>query len=233
MEIEASPALRGGRLEKWGDYWKSVVYDYKEVVLETAVESRNRPLKATAYVSIIAGILYAVKTNPDERDYRDVLLKYCNESALLSARVRNAEVDDHLHYMGDCFDHGLVRRLSIGICSFLWVDNYSKECGVFKSQCGYLKPQYLTFHERVQDVGFLGRWWWTHQRMREFDVNHQELPHTEDSALNQRLELPPQQQYSRQHTRRPVLRQSSGIPERAGSVPGRAAGLDCDLSTPL
>ncbi|KAG0726060.1 hypothetical protein GWK47_037352 [Chionoecetes opilio] len=42
---------------------------------------------------------------------------------------------------------------------------------------------------------------------------------------------PPPQQYSRQHMRRPVLWEPSGMLERAGSVPGGAAGLDCDLST--
>ncbi|KAG0728095.1 hypothetical protein GWK47_033219 [Chionoecetes opilio] len=32
------------------------------------------------------------------------------------------------------------------------------------------------------------------------------------------------------NTRLPVLREPSGMPERARSVPGGAAGLDCDLS---
>ncbi|MPC58985.1 uncharacterized protein E2C01_053000 [Portunus trituberculatus] len=139
---------------------------------------------------MIAGIVYAVKTNPDERDYKDMLHRYMNESAMLSSKVRNAKVDDHLHYMADCFDHHLLRRLSLGICSFLWVDNYSKECGVFKSQCGYLKPRYLTFHKRVQDVGFLGHWWRTRRLMEEFDINHQELPQEADElGLRDKLEL--------------------------------------------
>ncbi|KAK8393959.1 hypothetical protein O3P69_006273 [Scylla paramamosain] len=181
--------LKGGLVEKWGDYWTTVAQDYKEVALDTMKESRKHPLKSSAYISLIASIMYAVKTNPDERDYKDTLHRYMNESAMLSSKVRNAEVDDHLHYMADCFDHGLLRRLSLGICSFLWVDNYSKECGVFKSQCGYLKPRYLTFHQRVQDMGFLGHWWRTEQLMEEFDVNHQELPQADESGLRDKLEL--------------------------------------------
>ena len=60
--------------------------------------------------TVIAGVVYAVKTNPDERDYKDALHRYMNESAMLSSRVRNAKVDDHLHYMADCIDHHLLRR---------------------------------------------------------------------------------------------------------------------------
>lgn len=65
-------------------------------------------------------------------------------------------------------------RLSIGFFSFLWVDNYSKVCGVFKSRCDYLKPRYLTFHERIMDVGFAGQWWVINKKMEEFDINPNE-----------------------------------------------------------
>lgn len=179
--------LRGGLLEKWGDYWTTVARDYKDVAIDTALESRKHPMKSSVYISLIAGIVYAIKTNPDEMDYKDALQRYCNEGAMLSSKVRNAEVDDHLHYIADCFNHGLVRRLSLGICSLIWIDNYSKSCGVFKSQCGYLKPRYVTFHERIQDVGFLGKWWRMEHLMEEFDINHQELPDTQDSGLSQKL----------------------------------------------
>lgn len=65
-------------------------------------------------------------------------------------------------------------RLSLGFCSLLWLDNYSKVCGVYKSQCEYLKPRYLTMHERIVDVGFLGKWLVIGKKMEEFDINPQE-----------------------------------------------------------
>lgn len=80
-------------------------------------------------------------------------------------------------------------RLSVGFFSFLWIDNYSKACGVFKSQCEYLKPRYVTFPERVQDVGFLGRWWRIEQLMESFDINHKELPEKEDSWVKQKTNV--------------------------------------------
>lgn len=34
-----------------GDYWTTVAHDYKEVAIDTVVESRKRPGKACAYIS--------------------------------------------------------------------------------------------------------------------------------------------------------------------------------------
>nr|XP_053656321.1 mitochondrial import inner membrane translocase subunit Tim29-like [Cherax quadricarinatus] len=117
-------------------------------------------------------------------DFQDTLQKYMNESALLSAKIRNKEVNAHFNYMVDCYNHGLVRRLSLGFCSFLWVDNYSKACGVFKSQCEYLKPRYLTFHERIMDVGFLGNWWIIYKKMEDFDINSEEWVESDEKRIN-------------------------------------------------
>ena len=70
--------------------------------------------------------------------------------------------------------YGISSRLNLGFLSLLWVDNYAKVCGVFKSQCEYLKPRYLTFHERIVDIGFLGSWWILENKMKHFDINPSE-----------------------------------------------------------
>lgn len=170
-KIKLPERWKGGRIEKWGNYWMGVMQDYKEVGVDVVQTSRKKPLKAAFYYSLIGGYIYAFNNNPNELEFQDSLQKYMNESAMLSEKIRNAEVNDHFHYLADCYNHGLVRRLSIGIFSLLWVDNYAKVCGVFKSRCEYLQPRYLTFHERVMDVGFLGTWWVIKKKMEEFDIN--------------------------------------------------------------
>lgn len=32
----------------------------------------------------------------------------------------------------------------------------------------------MTFHERIMDIGFLGRWWIIDKKMEEFDINPHE-----------------------------------------------------------
>ncbi|KAG7164477.1 mitochondrial import inner membrane translocase subunit Tim29-like [Homarus americanus] len=178
-KIRLPKRLKGGFIEKWGDYWVTVAQDYKEVAYDVVKDSRKQPFKASMVMSLIAGYMYAVKTNPDEMEFQDTLQRYMNESAMLSEKIRNKEVDAHFNYMIDCYNHGLVRRLSLGFCSILWVDNYSKVCGVFKSRCEYLKPRLLTFHERIMDVGFLGSWWIIDKKMEEFDINLEEWTETD------------------------------------------------------
>ncbi|KAK7086548.1 hypothetical protein SK128_025884 [Halocaridina rubra] len=165
---------RGGTIEKWGNYWMGVAQDYKEVSVDVFVTSRNKPLKAAIYISLIGGYIYAFQTNPDELEFQDALQKCMNQSAMLSEKIRNPQVDEHFQNLSDCFNHGLIRRSSLGIVSLLWIDNYAKFCGVYKSRCDYLKPRYVTFHERVVDIGFLGTWWILNKKMEEFDINPNE-----------------------------------------------------------
>ncbi|XP_027237089.1 mitochondrial import inner membrane translocase subunit Tim29 [Penaeus vannamei] len=176
---------KGGYIEKWGNYWVGVAQDYKEVAVDVVKDTYKYPVKAAFYYSLIGGTLYAFNTNPDERDFQSTLQTYMNESAMLSESIRNPEVDAHFQYLVDCYNHGLVRRLSIGLFSFLWVDNYSKVCGVFKSRCDYLKPRYLTFHERIMDIGFLGQWWVIDKKMEEFDINPNEWISKSDEKITQ------------------------------------------------
>lgn len=170
-KIRLPKRLSGGRIEKWVNYWENVAQDYKEVTREAIKESRQKPFKAATYISLLAGILYAIKDNPDELEFQDALQTYMNESQMLSDKIRNKEVDDHFNYIRQCYNHGLIRRLNIYVCTFLWVDNYGKDHGIYKAQCSYLKPQYLTFHERILDVGFMGRWWIIGKMREDFDIN--------------------------------------------------------------
>ncbi|XP_076055595.1 mitochondrial import inner membrane translocase subunit Tim29 [Oratosquilla oratoria] len=166
--------LKGGTVEKWVKYWQMVVKDYKEVFVDVIKESREKPVKAAFYISFLSGLAYAFRTNPDKKDFLDNLQFYLNESALLSDKIRNPEVDAHYTYMKECFDLQLVRRISLGIGSFLWIDNYSNDCGLFKTSCSYLKPQFLTFHNRIVDVGCFGQWWAIREKLKDFDINPEE-----------------------------------------------------------
>jgi hypothetical protein len=54
------------------------------------------------------------------------------------------------------------------------LDNYDGDLAVYKATCSYLKPKYLTFHERIVDVGFVGKWWKLQEYMIDYDINDEE-----------------------------------------------------------
>jgi hypothetical protein len=61
--------------------------------------------------------------------------------------------------------------MSIGLFSILWIDDFSSNLATPDAQCKYLEPAYATFHERVIDYGFLGKWWNIEKNMKDYDVN--------------------------------------------------------------
>merc|ERR1712133_123438 len=154
-KIKLPKRFQGGFIEKWGNYWAGIAQDYKEVCVDIVKDSYKYPTKAAFYYSLIAGGTYAFIQNPDEREFRNQLVLHMHQNAMIGSKIRNEAVDQHLRYIADCLNHDLIRRWSFGLFSIIWVDNYGKECANFKTQCDWLKPRYLTFHERIMDVGFV------------------------------------------------------------------------------
>lgn len=96
--------------------------------------------------------------------------------------IRNPITTKHLKSIEQCYNEGIIRRLSLGIVSFIWLDNYEKECANYKATCSYLKPEYLGFHHRIVDVGFIDKWWILEDKMKEFDVNENEFVNSVHSS---------------------------------------------------
>ncbi|KAB7501466.1 Uncharacterized protein Anas_11103 [Armadillidium nasatum] len=163
-----------GLLGKWTNYWILVGQDYKRSTIDLIKESRKKPLKTSIVITSLSGIIYSIKTNPNEIDFKSTVQLYLNESAMYGEKTRNKEVDNFYVQLIDSFNHGLVRRISFGVFSIIWIDNYSKEHGIYKSQCKYLRPRYLTFHTRIVDFGFLGRWWNIDRQYKIYDINEDE-----------------------------------------------------------
>nr|CAD7414116.1 unnamed protein product [Timema poppensis] len=152
-------------------YWKNLYLDYKEVAVETYSKSKKKPKKTLAIFTGVGLLGYCASTTPDELKYRDQLLIYSNDMTLVGEPIRNPRASRYLDQVEKYYDVGVVRNISLGILSVMWLDNYDSSCGIYSSQCDYLKPRFTEMTDRVLDVGFLGRWWILHNIMRDFDVN--------------------------------------------------------------
>lgn len=163
--------FKGTIVEKWAKFWKEIFTDYREVVTENYSSARKNPKRTLVILTTSGFVTYCFKTNPDESNFREQLISYENELSLVGEPVQNPVTDKHFLFIESCYNAGLVRRLSFGVFSVMWIDNYDKACGLYKSSCSYLKPRYLTFYERIIDVGFLNKWWWISNVMTDYDVN--------------------------------------------------------------
>merc|ERR1712071_704315 len=136
-------------------FWNVLISDYKDSVRETIKDVKAKPKKTSVYL----GTMYAGATNPNEKSYLEVVLESADEMILISDSNRNRSVENRLKFIHSCYNEGLIRHLSLGMFSFIWLDNFHNDCALYPSQCYYIQPGFLDFHTRVIDVGFLGRWW--------------------------------------------------------------------------
>jgi len=174
ISLDVPERLKGTVFEKLANFWKNLLRDYAEVVKETSKDIKERPKKALVYAWGLWTWLYCVKTNPDDRVFRDQLLSASTEIASLPNSIRNKESSSHLVFLESCYNAGTLRRLNLGVCSFMWMSDYGRTVGLYAAQCEYLEPKYLSFHERIIDVGLLGQWWMIRRKMKDFDVNPDE-----------------------------------------------------------
>ncbi|CAL1589232.1 unnamed protein product [Knipowitschia caucasica] len=188
---EASPApaatpspspAPGGRWErlkqsKAGVWIRSMFSDYKEACREVAVGARERPLKATVYVSLLGGAYACFYTKPDQSSFYAALLDRSNQLALLSPWIRNAASDRHVQSLMQQWNQGRLRHLGLGLCSLIYSTDFDPQSALYEASCSNLAVRWRDLPHRVLDVGFAGRWWLLERSMEDFDVNEDEFKH--------------------------------------------------------
>ncbi|KAL6439763.1 hypothetical protein ACFW04_004063 [Cataglyphis niger] len=170
---EIPERVKGTFLERLAKYWHSLYIDYKDVAIDVIKDCRERPVRATIYTT--RGCFYSSRLNPDETLFREQLIESSMKLILVGESIRNPVSVRHIKWLEQCYNEGLIRRLNLGILSLIWIDNYDKDCSFYKAVCPYLKPRFVTFHERIVDVGFLGKWWILERKMNNYDINEAEF----------------------------------------------------------
>nr|XP_033341896.1 mitochondrial import inner membrane translocase subunit Tim29 [Megalopta genalis] len=175
QNFETPERLKGTFLERWGRYWKDVYIDYKDVAENVVKECKVKPIKATTYTTLTALCVCLNKYNPDESSFQEQLLQNTMKLMQVGEPIRNPVSENHVKWLGQCYNEGIIRRLNLGIFSIMWVGNYDEACSLYKTVCSYLQPQYITFHQRIVDIGILGKWWILEDRMKDYDINELEF----------------------------------------------------------
>lgn len=163
---------KGTIYEKWAKYWQQLGIDYKDVFVNVAQQMKEKPILSSIYCTTGGVLYYCVKNNPTEEDFL-IQLRQCNADAVLvQDSCLNDNASGYIQFIEKCYNQGIIRHLSLGFISFLWLDNYASEASLYKATCKYTDPQYLNFHERVIDVGFMNKWWNLSKKMKDYDVNY-------------------------------------------------------------
>lgn len=170
---------RWGKLKdsKAGVWCRSLLSDYKEACREIFVGARERPVKASVYLTLLSGAGACFYTKPDQSSFEAALLERTNQLGLLSAWIRSATSDSHMQKLTKLQNEGRLRHISLGLLSLVYYTNYHPDTTLYEARCSNLSVLWRELPQRVLDVGFAGRWWILNSKMQDYDVNEEEFKH--------------------------------------------------------
>ncbi|KAF3845825.1 hypothetical protein F7725_002903 [Dissostichus mawsoni] len=170
------PGSRWERLKKSkvGVWCRGLFTDYKEACREVVgiVGATNQSL----HICLSAGWdlgLFLHPTRP--AGLRSHLLDCSGQLGLLSPWIRNGTSDGHVQSLVKLRNEGRLHVLSLGILALAYQADYDPDASLYEAQCSNLSVPWRELHERVLDVGFMGRWWVLQSKMKDYDVNEEQF----------------------------------------------------------
>ncbi|XP_050407256.1 mitochondrial import inner membrane translocase subunit Tim29 [Patella vulgata] len=173
-KVKIPDKLKGGRMEKIGNYFHNIYTDYKMVFIELGEDMKAKPLKSSIYCSILAASAVLFKTNPSENSFRTLMVESANDLALVGDPIRNTSSDNYMQNLINNHKDGRVHYVSLGLFSLIYLTDYRNSLGLYAAKCKYVKPRWSQFHKSILDVGVFGRWIYTEEAMKDYDVNPEE-----------------------------------------------------------
>lgn len=142
-----------------------------DVAIDSIKFAKENPVRTSIYGTVGTVGYSCCKNNPDSRTYTDQLKQAQNELSMIYSEQQNPISKDYLKYIETCRNNDTLRILSLGLFSIVWIDDKASYLATPDATCKYLEPAYLTFQERIIDVGFWNRWYSLNKHMKDYDVN--------------------------------------------------------------
>ncbi|OWF38146.1 mitochondrial import inner membrane translocase subunit Tim29-like [Mizuhopecten yessoensis] len=167
---------KGGKMEKIANYFNTLLRDYHMVYKETLRDMKDRPLKASVYLSLLATVGVLIKTNPSpsKLDYEARLVENHNDVGVVGVPVRNPESVKFLHKVFAAHKDCKLKIYNLYLLTLARIDTGSTEVDQFASKCKQIKPHWTEFHKSIVDVCIFGRWIHLERAMVDYDVNPSE-----------------------------------------------------------
>lgn len=156
---------------------KHLLHDYGEACKDIVVGAKERPGKATLYISLLASVGICSSKAPSEDSFQCSLLEASSCLLLLSPWARSGSSDQHVQRLMELRNEGRLRHINLIIFSLMYEAPYDPDSDLYSSQCSHLKPRWSEFPSRVLDIGFFGNWWLLQNKMKDFDINEEEFTH--------------------------------------------------------
>lgn len=175
IKASNSSKIKGTIIEKLITFWQSLFRDYKDVFYESLNDIKGNPKKSIIIFSLLGGVTICWQMNPNDISYRESVIKNSHRVFLLGTAIRNPACVEYLKLIETYYNQGRIQRISLGLCSFIVLNSKSSNTALYRENCEYLQPSYLSMiSNNILDVGFLDKWWIMERKMLDYDVNPEE-----------------------------------------------------------
>ncbi|XP_067170731.1 mitochondrial import inner membrane translocase subunit Tim29 [Apteryx mantelli] len=158
-----------------GRWWRGLLQDYAEAAREVARGARRRPGRAAGCLALLAGATACGAAVPGAGSFEAALLEAAGSLLLLSPWIRSGVSEGHVQRLLRLRDRGQLRYRNLVFFALVYEAPFDAEAGLYLAQCRYLQPRWCELPGRILDVGFWGRWWVLHAKMRDCDINEEEF----------------------------------------------------------
>lgn len=148
--------------------------DYVWAIKETGTYMKEKPIKSILLISTTSTLGYMYANNPSMDNYCTHLSVITSDLAEAGDALRNEEKSNQLQKLISLHGQNRLRRLTLGVCSFIWVSEHPTCVDLYESHCKQVKMTWREWPQYIVDVGFMGRWHWSEEYHTDFDINPEE-----------------------------------------------------------
>ena len=149
--------------------------DYKAVANSAVVYVRERPIKFISQLGLVGLGAYCWSQRPGMQSYTDELLKSSNELLQVSNLIRSKTSEAFVRDLVTSYYQNQLTCKNFGLFSVILKNDFPNDCDAYDKNCYYMQPRWKKLHERIVDIGMLGRWFMLENAMIDFDVNNEEF----------------------------------------------------------
>ncbi|CAJ0610412.1 unnamed protein product [Cylicocyclus nassatus] len=158
------------------EYWKKIGNDYKTVAIETFEGCKRKPYKAGIYLSGLGGLIYAYQTNPTQESMLNELREWRQIMTLVPPPIHNRQADEELAERSVLLCQNRLHYYNLWFFSLLVRSTYDNSISTYESQDPNLKEWiWKEFYNNILDIGFFGKWYKFHQKLKDYDINEDEI----------------------------------------------------------
>ncbi|GFN80167.1 mitochondrial import inner membrane translocase subunit tim29 [Plakobranchus ocellatus] len=171
-----------GLLKRFGEYLLMVANDYKVVAQETFQDVTSGSIKAASYLSGLVALGVLHRANPTKRDLETVLMESAHDLSLVGESIRSEKADEFVDKLCSAQRDGRLHYTSLGILSLVWISEQRDGLDLYTAKCKHTNLPWYQWHEKVVDVGILGKFMVLDKNMKDYDVNQNEWDGKENSS---------------------------------------------------